>query len=295
MPLLHPQRLVPLGLAALLLGAAAESRAADRPPLRDADYWAIADRVVVALQPAWDARRGRVRLRLAGRRRAHEREHARRPRARRASSPPRPGPRGRARAAARRPHDPRADGAPWRPGRAPSLGLLDRAARQLEDRPHLGRPADRRGARRGLVRTPCARPLPRPARCHPRRRAALRAPHAVALPVRAAQPDQLERPALRAPRAPDGPPQPAPARLPAPSHAVHRRLPAPAPRPAHVEPRPRIRLPLQPLPVAVRRAQLRHARVREPRRLRLRRTTRAPARPGCARCRTATCAASARG
>ena len=58
MPLLHPQRLVPLGLAALLLSAAAESRAADRPPLRDADYWAIADRVVVALQPAWDARRG---------------------------------------------------------------------------------------------------------------------------------------------------------------------------------------------------------------------------------------------
>ena len=58
MPLLQPQRLVPLGLAALALSAAAEARAADRPPLRDADYWAIADRVVVGLQPAWDERHG---------------------------------------------------------------------------------------------------------------------------------------------------------------------------------------------------------------------------------------------
>jgi len=58
MPLLQPQWLVPLGLAALALSAAAEARAADRPPLRDADYWAIADRIVVGLQPAWDERRG---------------------------------------------------------------------------------------------------------------------------------------------------------------------------------------------------------------------------------------------
>ena len=58
MPLLQSQWLVPLGLAALALSAVAEARAADRPPLRDADYWAIADRIVVGLQPAWDERRG---------------------------------------------------------------------------------------------------------------------------------------------------------------------------------------------------------------------------------------------
>ena len=60
MALLHPHRLLHLGLATLALSVAAatEARAADRPPLRDADYWAIADRVVVALDPAWDEQRG---------------------------------------------------------------------------------------------------------------------------------------------------------------------------------------------------------------------------------------------
>ena len=148
------------------------------------------------------------------------------------------------------------------------LGLLDARPRLEPPRPPLVRPAGGGGARLGVARTPRARG-PRRARGAGRRGdRPLRPPPRLALPARRRQPVQLERAALRERRRGHRAARPPARRLPPPPAALHRRDPPAAPRHGVLEPRPGLRVPLLPRPARARAAQLRHARVREHRRVR---------------------------
>ena len=276
MPLLQPQRLVPLGLAALALSAAAEARAADRPPLRDADYWAIADRVVVGLQPAWDERRGayvsdwqgaaaRTNANMLVVHALAARHHHRGParadeRARRLVDHMTHAPMARHGGPAAR-HRSVCWTAQLDSSKTDHISVDPQIAEALDEawsaRRALGLSRARRAAIRAVARR-CARHtqwrFPYVLLNQINWNAQLYAHLAHLTGHHSLLRHDYRRHLTR-------------------FIAAFRR---PLPGLRDVEPRSRLRLPLQPLPVAVRRAQLRHARVREPRRLRLRLL---PARP----------------
>ena len=102
----------------------------------------------------------------------------------------------------------------------------------------------------------------------------------MALPLRRRQPVQLERAALRRRGRGHGPPRPPAPRLPPLPAPLHRRDPAAGARAGRRQPRAGLRVPLLARPAAARAAQLRHAGVREHRRLRAALVRAAPCGPG---------------